>query len=160
MLSRPTRARTPSRRLIAGGVAGVAAALAFAAEMEVDRRVFRRNTDDLVLLGRLVSAERNPARAAGLGLHVFNGAIAGSLYGMAFHEWLPGSPAARGTIFANIENVSLYPLGLLERHHPAIREGQIAGYWNFTAFIQETIRHVMFGVVLGEATERILRASR
>ncbi len=126
--------------------------------MELDRRFTGHNTDDLILLGRLVSADPGRARVAGLGIHLINGALVGAVYGLAFHEWLPGPPAARGAAFANVENVSLYPLGLLEHHHPAIRDGQIAPYWNLTAFFQETTRHAVFGLALGSLTERLLRS--
>ncbi len=150
--------RSPRCRAAAGAVAGIIAAALFAAEMELDRRLLRHNTDDFILLGRMVSADPAQARVAGLGIHLINGALVGAVYGLAFHEWLPGPPAARGATFANAENVSLYPLGLLEHHHPAIREGQIAPYWNLTAFFQETIRHVAFGLALGSLTERLLRS--
>ncbi len=152
--------RSPGGRSAAGAVAGVIAAAVFAAEMELDRRLIGHNTDDLILLGRLVSADPVKARTAGLGMHLMNGAFAGAVYGLAFHERLPGPPAARGVTFANVENMSLYPLGLMERHHPAIREGQIAPYWDLTAFFQETVRHVVFGLALGVLTERLLRSAR
>jgi|SRR5215217_1980006 len=148
------------RRFIAGALAGVAAAVTFATVMEADRRVLGRNTDDLMLLGRFVSPREQTARIVGLGLHLLNGGMLGGVYGAAFHEWLPGAPSFRGALFANAENLTLYPLALLENHHPAIRDGQIDRYWNGTAFAQETLRHVVFGLILGEGTERILRSTR
>lgn len=160
MLSRGNRTRPLGRRLIAGAVAGISGAAAFAAVMELDRRLFRHDTDDLILLGRFVSPQRAPARVAGLGLHLVNGAVAGSIYGVAFHDMLPGPTWARGTVFANAENIGLYPLLFFEKYHPAIREGQIASYWNGTAFVQETLRHVVFGAVLGTLTERLIRSIR
>ena len=156
----PSPSRSTGRRAFAGAVAGVDAAAAFAAVMEVDRRLFKRDTDDLVLLGRFVSAQRTQARAAGLGIHLANGVILGGFYGVALHEVLPGAPMMRGVIFANAENLILYPLALLENYHPAIRDGEIGGYWNGTAFIQEVLRHVVFGAILGDGTERILQSDR
>ncbi len=159
MLPRRTRHHSSAKRLIAGALAGVAGAAVFAAEMELDRRVFRRDTDDLVLLGRFVSHDRATARAAGLTIHLANGAIAGGIYSLVFHDRLPGMAWMRGVVFATAENIVLYPLGLIEGYHPAIREGQLATYWNATAFIQETLRHVALGAVLGAGTEQLLRAS-
>lgn len=156
----PSPSRSIGRRALAGATAGIAAAGAFAAVMEVDRRLFKRDTDDLVLLGRFVSAQRTQARAVGLGLHVANGAILGGFYGAALHEVLPGDPMLRGALFANAENLFLYPLALLENYHPAIRDGEIASYWNGTAFVQEVLRHVVFGIILGAGTERILQSDR
>ena len=62
------------RRPLNGALAGAAAAAAWAAQQPLDKRVFGSRYDDVELLGKLVT--RGPAwPAAGLGLHVANGAM-------------------------------------------------------------------------------------
>ncbi len=144
------------KRAAAGSLAGVAASLAHAVEQEADLRLLRHNADDLLLLGRLVTSDCGKARRIGLGVHLLNGAVLGAIYGVAVRDRLPGPGWLRGTIFANIENVALYPLALLQDHHPAIRSGDLAPYWNGTAFLQSIPRHIAFGAVLGILTDAVL----
>lgn len=140
-----------------GAVAGVAAAFAYAIEQEIDLRVFDHDADDLVLLGGLFCRKRDEARSIGLIMHLANGAIAGVVYARYFHDRLPGPSAIRGATFALTETIAIYPLALLQDHHPAIRRGELGRYWNRTAFIQSILRHVALGVVLGPVTARLHR---
>jgi hypothetical protein len=135
----------------------VLAAAVYAVEQELDLRAFRHNADDLILVGGLVASDRRRARQIGLLLHLVNGATLGAAYAAVVRHRLPGSPVARGMTFALAENVGLYPLALLEEHHPAIRNGLLACYWNRPAFAQSILRHVVFGAVLGPLTDRLLR---
>jgi len=150
------REHSRARRACAGSIAGMVAAAAYAVELEIDRRLIRNNADDLLLLGRLLTANRRLARPIGLGIHLANGAVLGALYGALCHDRLPGPGWLRGTVFANIENVGLYPLALLEDLHPAIRSGELDRYWTWPAFLQSIPRHVVFGIVLGPLTDRLL----
>ncbi len=143
-------------RVIAGALAGALAAIAYAIEQEIDLRAFHHYADDLTLVGRLLTAEDKLIRPIGLGVHLFNGVAVGLSYALIAHDRLPGPPIVRGITYAMAENTLLYPLALLQERHPAIREGKLARYWNRTAFAQETLRHVAFGVVLGPLTQRLL----
>lgn len=151
----PTR-----QRVTAGMLAGVAASIAYAIEQEVDLHLVGHYTDDLTLVGRLFTSDDSRIRPLGFAGHLLNGAIVGAVYAFLADRRLPGPPLARGVIFALAENVVLYPLALLERHHPAIREGTLASYWSRKAFYQQTLRHAAFGVVLGPLTERLLQGRR
>jgi hypothetical protein len=139
-----------------GAIAGAAASLAYAIEQEIDLRAFHHYADDLTMLGGLITDDRRVRRSIGLVLHLLNGTVAGTVYATLLYHRLPGSPPVRGIIFGLAENTILYPLALLEDKHPAIRKGTLAPYWNLSAFTQETLRHVVFGIVLGSATERLL----
>lgn len=143
-------------RATAGALAGAAASLAYAIEQELDLRVFRHNVDDLTLIGRLVTKNRRVIRPVGLAIHLLNGATLGIVYETLARDRLPGPPAVRGICFSLLENTLLYPLALLENRHPGIRDGILSRYWNAPAFTQETIRHVVFGVVLGLVTHHQL----
>ena len=144
------------RKASAGALAGMIASLAYAIEQEIDLRAFHHNADDLTLLGGLLTDDEQLRRSIGLATHLVNGSVAGVVYAAALHDRLPGSPAVRGIIFGVAENTLLYPLALLEDKHPAFQQGILASYSTLTAFTQETLRHVVFGAVLGTLTHRLL----
>ena len=129
-------------------LAGAAAATVWALLEPIDRRLFRSDYSDVALLGKLVT--RGPAwRPVGFALHGLNGA----LFGLAFHELrrrLQADPRRLALVLALVENVALYPLAVVvDRHHPARGEPGLAPLLRFRAFAQETVRHAVFGAVLG-----------
>jgi hypothetical protein len=103
----------------------------------------------VALLGKAVT--RGPRwRAAGFVLHAANGA----LFGLAFHEVrrrTQAEPRRLALGLALAEHVALYPLGaLVDRYHPARgQEGVPPLLTNPRAFAQATVRHTLFGVLLG-----------
>ena len=120
-------------------LAGATAALVWAAQEPLDRRVFR-----LRLLRRRAArqgcepealADRRPP------LHAANGA----LFGLAWRR--RGSPVA----LALAENAALWPLtALVDRYHPARGEAGLPPlHGNRAAFAQACWRHALFGWVLG-----------
>ena len=133
---------------VRAALAGAAAATVWGLIEPLDRRLFRSDYSDVALLGKLVT--RGPAwRAAGFALHAANGA----LFGLAFHEVRlrrEGDPQRLALTLALLENVALYPLtALVDRRHPARGEPGLAPLFTPRAFVQETFRHALFGVVLG-----------
>ena len=141
------------RRSLNGALAGAAAAAAWAAQQPLDKRVFGSRYDDVELLGKLVT--RGPAwPAAGLALHMTNGALFGAVYAQA-RPFVPAPPAAAGMAAGMAEHFGFWPLGvLIDRHHPARRELEpLRG--NRRAFAQAAWRHLIFGVVLAELERRL-----
>jgi hypothetical protein len=127
--------------------AGAAAATAWALLEPVDRRLFRYGYSDVALLGKLVT--RGPAwRRAGLALHATNGAIFGLVYREVNRR--RGWSALR---LALLEHVSLYPLSfLVDRRHPARGTAGVPKLMRLRPFGQATLRHALFGVLLGRLT--------
>jgi len=84
----------------------------------------------------------------GFALHVQNGAILGAAYAR-LKPSLPGPAVLRGLLAGLIEHVSTWPMvALVDRYHPAHKElPKLAA--NRRAFGQATIRHAVFGIVLG-----------
>ena len=145
--------------LRAVSLAGIAAGAAYAAVLEVDLRLTGRNVDDLTFLGRPFARDPARARAVGAAIHLSNSLALATAYALLGHDRLPGPPWLRGTIFANVENIVLYPLTGLEDLHPAIREGQLARYWTWPSFLQSVPRHVAYGAVLGALYDRLRRSA-
>lgn len=147
--------------------AGAAAAGAWAALERVDRRVFAHDYSDVAMLGKLVTRSRWWP-AAGLAVHAANGAA----FGLAFDELRrrTGSPPRRLAItLAMAEHVALYPLSyFVDTRHPARGEAGVAPLLSGRAFAQATVRHVVFGILLGRlaatgsaaATRRLTRSRR
>ena len=109
---------------------GIAAGLAFVAVLEADLRLTGRNVDDLTVLGRPLVKEPKNARIVGAAIHMLNAVALAGVYALVEHR-IPGPPWWKGVVFANVENVILYPLTILEDRHPAIRDGQVDRYFNW-----------------------------
>jgi hypothetical protein len=122
-------------------VAGAGAALAWAAVEPLDKHLFRLDYSDVALLGKLVTRTRWWP-AAGLALHMANGAA----FGLAYNRLRPRS--ALGLALA--ENFATFPLAIpFIRRHPARGEPGLAPVGSVRGLAQATARHALFGVVLG-----------
>lgn len=136
-----------SRRARAAA-AGVTAATVWAALEPLDRRLFGCDYSDVALLGKAVS--RRHWLVAGLTIHALNGAA----FGLAFDEArrrIPLPPRRLALAAALTEHLALYPLCFfVDRYHPARGEPGIPPLLrNPRAFAQATVRHGIFGLVLG-----------
>jgi hypothetical protein len=129
--------------------AGAAAATAWGLLEPLDQRVFRCDYSDVALLGKLVT--RGPAwRPVGFAMHALNGAV----FGLAFREVQRRTrrePRRLALGLALAEHLALYPLALfVDRYHPARRQPGLPPLLaNPRAFGQETVRHALFGYLLG-----------
>jgi hypothetical protein len=130
-----------------GAVAGAVAAGAMTLEQPVDKRLFDSKYDDVEILGKLVTRGDDWQRI-GFALHVQNGAIFGAAYAR-LKPSLPGPPVLRGLLVGLIEHVAAWPMTVVfDRYHPARKElPKLAA--NRRAFGQATVRHAVFGIVLG-----------
>ena len=128
---------------------GAAAAVVWGLLEPLYRRLLRCDYSDVAVLGKAVT--RGPAwRPVGFAIHAGNGAA----FGLAFEEArgrtrLPARPLAVGMALA--EHVALYPLSwFVDRYHPARgEEGVPPLLTNPRALGQATVRHALFGVLLG-----------
>ncbi len=133
--------------------AGAVAAAAWGLLEPLDSRLFRWDYSDVALLGKLVTRGRGWL-PLGFALHTANGA----LFGLAFHavhQRVGGDPRRLALGLALLENAALYPLAVLvDRYHPARGEPGLAPLVSVRAFAQETVRHAVFGLVLGRLAGR------
>lgn len=129
--------------------AGAVAATVWGLLEPIDRRLFRCDYSDIALLGKAVTRGRG-WQAAGFALHAANGAV----FGLAYDEIrrrTDAEPRRLALGLALAEHVALYPLGFfVDRLHPARgEEGVPPLLTNPRAFGQATVRHAVFGLVLG-----------
>ena len=141
-----------------GGAAGAVATVVMTLEQPLDKRLFDSKYDDIEILGKLVT-RGDDWRPIGFALHVQNGAIFGAAYAW-LKPSLPGPPVLRGLLAGLIEHVAAWPLTVVfDRYHPARKElPKLAT--NPRAFGQATIRHAVFGIVLGLLEDAFNNGSR
>ena len=132
---------------VRGAVAGAVAAVVMTLEQPVDKRLFDSEYDDVEILGKLVT-RGDHWRPIGFVLHVQNGAIFGAAYAQ-LKPSLPGPAVLRGLLVGLVEHVAAWPMTVVfDRYHPAREElPKLAA--SRRAFGQATIRHALFGIVLG-----------
>jgi hypothetical protein len=135
------------RTSLRGGVAGAVATAVMTFEQPLDKRLFDSKYDDVEILGKLVT-RGDGWRPIGFVLHLQNGAILGAAY-VRIKPSLPGPAVLRGLLMGLIEHVATWPLvAVVDRYHPARKElPKLVG--NRPAMGQATIRHAVFGIVLG-----------
>jgi hypothetical protein len=128
--------------------AGAAAALVWGALEPLDRRVFRHDYSDVAVLGKAFT--RGPGwRPLGFAIHALNGAVFGAVY----YEVARRVSKDRRRLaleLALLEHLALFPTGqLVDRHHPARGEPGVVRLFSLPAFGQATVRHAVFGKLLG-----------
>jgi hypothetical protein len=135
------------QRTLRAGAAGAVATVVMTLEQPLDKRLFNSRYDDVEILGKLVT-RGDHWQPIGLVLHVYNGAIFGVAYAR-LKPSLPGPPVLRGLMVGLVEHVAAWPLTLVfDRYHPARKELPKL-FASPRAFGQATIRHAVFGIVLG-----------
>jgi hypothetical protein len=132
--------------------AGATAAVVWAAAEQIDRKVFANDYTDVALLGKLVIRSR-AWPIAGVALHAANGATFGLAFDIARRR--TSIPARQLALrLAVAEHLLLFPLGaLIDRYHPARGEPGLERVFGGRAFAQATLRHALFGLVLGRLAE-------
>ena len=128
--------------------AGAVAAVVWGLLEPIDQRIFRWDYSDVALLGKAFT--RGPAwRPLGFALHALNGAA----FGLAYHEIarrVRRDPRRLALELALLEHLALFSTGsFVDRFHPARGEAGVARIFSVPAFAQATVRHTVFGFVLG-----------
>jgi hypothetical protein len=132
------------RRIPSGALAGVVAAGVWAAQQPLDKRLFGSDYDDVELLGKLLPLDGGKG-AAGLGLHLANGAAFGAVYTL-LRPLIPGPAQTAGPVAGLAEHLATWPLiGLVDKSLASNRR----------VFLQSAWRHLLFGLVLGELERRL-----
>ena len=91
------------------------------------------------------------SRAAGIPLHLANGALFGALYSLVAPR-LPGRGPVKGMAAGMAEHLATWPV---TRFLPGV---QLWG--NHRAFCQAVWRHLLFGAVLGALEARLAQSVR
>ena len=150
-----------TQRIIAGAVAGLPAGVAHALVNEIDRKAFRYDSDDMVMVTGFFMDDRSRARLPGFFLHLSFAMAFGIGYAVVLNPRDDDDAVIRGIGAGVVENAFLWPLvGPLDDHHPYIRSGRVDRFNHPIALIQANLRHVALGYALGKAYPAILRRLR
>jgi hypothetical protein len=124
------------------------AALVWGALEPLDRRLFRHDYLDVAVLGKAFT-RGSGWRPLGFAIHALNGAIFGAAY-YEIARRVSRDPRKLAFELALLEHLALFPTGqLVDRYHPARGEPGVVGLFSLPAFGQATIRHAVFGKLLG-----------
>ena len=128
--------------------AGSLAALVWGALEPLDRRILRHDYSDVAVLGKAFT--QGPGwRPLGLAIHALNGAIFGAVY-YEIARRVSRDPRRLALELALLEHLALFPTGrFVDRYHPARGEPGVVGVFSLPAFGQATVRHALFGKLLG-----------
>jgi len=130
--------------------AGLAAGSAYLVAQELDRRITNPRSDDLILVGGLVTRRPDLWRPLGLLNHMLASVTFAFLFKWIVAPRLFGPYWLRGILTFQAENAGFWPLVLLiDRFHPAVNTGDMARLNRPVYFGQEVWRHLAFGAVLG-----------
>jgi hypothetical protein len=129
-------------------LAGAAATLVWGALEPLDMRLFRHDYSDVAMLGKLVTRTR-AWPAAGVAVHATNGALFGLAFAAARRRTTV-APRRLALGLALAENFAFFPVAaVVDRKHPARGERGLAPLFTSRGLAQATVRHVVFGLVLG-----------
>jgi hypothetical protein len=139
----------PRLRAAAAGAVGT---IVWSALEPVDRRLFRNDYSDVAVLGKAFTRGQGWL-PLGLAVHAVNGAI----FGLAYYEIARRSSRNRRRLaleLALAEHLALFSTGaLVDRYHPARGEKGVERLFSARAFGQATVRHALFGIVLGSGAK-------
>lgn len=132
---------------------GVAATAVYSIAMETDKYVTGNHFDDVEFIqGLLGDAQASSKRASALAwaLHFLNGVLLSEIYSAVVRRFLPGPNWLKGSLFGGGFIIAVWPLTLLaDRYHPMIKNGRLPPLATWQAFLQNVLRHLVFGLALG-----------
>lgn len=149
---------TPKQRIIAGAIAGLPAGAAHALMNEIDRRVFRYDADDMLMVTGTFMQNKPAARKVGFVIHMGLAMAFGASYAAVLHPKSNRDAMLKGIGAAIVENTILWPLVIpLDSFHPYIREDRIDSFNHPVSLLQANLRHLALGFGLGSTYPAILR---
>ena len=139
----------PGRAALAGIIATTAYSIAMEGDMVITGNRFSDVRFIQGLMGKQAATQQKVNILAWM-LHILNGVALAELYGAVFKRFLPGPDWLKGAIFGEVFIVSAWWLTpLADRYHPLIQNGELPKLANPTSFLQNIVRHLVFGLALG-----------
>ncbi|HEX3640799.1 MAG TPA: DUF6789 family protein [Ktedonobacteraceae bacterium] len=133
-------------------IAGTVATLIYSVMMEGDKFITGNRFSDVRFIEGLLAGEKREKRFTILAwmIHFLTGIALAEIYAAMMKRFLPGPNWLKGAIFGEIFIVSLWWLTpLADKHHPLIKNGEMPKLANWTSFLQNIARHLVFGLTLG-----------
>jgi hypothetical protein len=140
-------------RLERAALAGLGATAVYSLVMEADMALTGNRYSDVRFIQGLLPGKASRSHQGALlawGLHFLNGILLAELYAAVFKRFLPGPNWLKGAMFGELFLASAWGLApLVDRYHPLTRRGELAKLATWTSFLQNIVRHLVFGLLLG-----------
>jgi hypothetical protein len=154
MMNMLRRLISPRWRPGSAALAGLLATLAYSIAMEWDKYLIGNQFNDVRFIeGVLEGGEGQSTRRGRLLawlLHLFNGVALAEIYASTFKRILPGPDWLKGAIFGEAFITGAWLLTpLADKYHPLIKKGEMPKLATWRSFIQNLLRHLIFGLMLG-----------
>jgi hypothetical protein len=146
------RVLTPDWKPGKAAIVGLIATAAYSVAMEGDKFLVGNRFSDVRFIQGLLAGESKSKRIVLLSwvIHFLNGVALAELYAAIAKRLLPGPDWLKGAIFGEVFIVSAWWLTpLADKHHPLIQNGELPRLANWTSFLQNILRHLVFGLTLG-----------
>jgi hypothetical protein len=133
-------------------IAGTIATFVYSIAMEGDKFITGNRFSDIRFLEGLLAGKKRKKQFTILAwiIHFLTGIALAEVYAAVLKRFLPGPNWLKGTIFGETFIVSLWWLTpLADKYHPLIKNGEIPKLANWTSFLQNIARHLVFGLTLG-----------
>ena len=131
---------------------GLVATVLYSLAMEGDQLLIGNRFSDVRFIDGLLEGEKHTRQGMALSwlLHLLNGVALAEIYAAVGKRLLPGPDWLKGSIFGEVFIVSAWWLTpLADKHHPLIKNGELPKLANWTSFLQNIVRHLVFGLALG-----------
>jgi uncharacterized protein DUF6789 len=133
--------------------AGLVATAAYSVAMETDQHITDNHFNDVTFIQGLLGDTRAASprfRVLAWALHFLSGVMLAEVYAAVCKRFLPGPNWLKGMLFGGAFIAAVWPLTpFVDRYHPMIKSGQLPHLANWTAFGQNVLRHLVFGLALG-----------
>ncbi len=133
--------------------AGLAATALYSVAMESDMVITGNRFSDVRfiqgLMGWKATTQKKFLALAWL-IHFLNGVALAEIYAAVAKRFLPGPNWLKGAIFGEVFIVAAWWLTpLADKYHPLIQDGELPRLFNWPSFLQNLVRHLVFGLTLG-----------
>lgn len=132
---------------------GLVATVLYSVAMEGDMVITGNRFSDVRfiqgLMGRKATTQKKFLALAWI-IHLLNGVMLAEVYAAVVKRFLPGPNWLKGAIFGEVFIVAAWWLTpLADKYHPLIQDGELPRLFNWTSFLQNIVRHLVFGLALG-----------
>ena len=133
--------------------ASVLATVAYTIAMEGDMALTSNRFNDIRFIQGVIGGKEAQKKRFSLFawiFHLLNGALLGEIHAAVFKRFLPGPNWLKGAIFGELFILSAWWFTpFVDKHHPLIKSGELPKLATWTSFLQNIVRHFIFGVTLG-----------
>jgi len=133
--------------------AGVLATVTYTIAMEGDITLTGNHFNDIRFIQGIIGGKEAHKKRFSLlawTFHLLNGALLGEIYAAIFKRFLPGPNWLKGAIFGELFILSAWWLTpIANKYHSMIKSGELPKLATWTSFLQNLVRHFVFGITLG-----------